>query len=167
MRNLISYTALGVALAGGVSVAQAQTVDAVIAPQPIVTTVPGPVVTAPPAPVETVETVRTVRSTTRPAHRFVRARDRVTTTRTTISERVVPAPVAPVAAIPPDYPRLYDVVTPGPAVAPIAAPLAPAAAPLATVGATTVVPSYRYVYEPDRILVIDPYTNVAVQAIPR
>jgi hypothetical protein len=26
---------------------------------------------------------------------------------------------------------------------------------------------YRYVYEPDRILVVDPYTNIAVQAIPR
>jgi len=26
---------------------------------------------------------------------------------------------------------------------------------------------YRYVYEPDRILVIDPTTNIAVQAIPR
>ena len=31
----------------------------------------------------------------------------------------------------------------------------------------TAVPAYRYVYEPDRILVIDPYTNIAVQAIPR
>jgi hypothetical protein len=29
------------------------------------------------------------------------------------------------------------------------------------------IPGYRYVYEPDRILVIDPYTNIAVQAIPR
>jgi hypothetical protein len=28
-------------------------------------------------------------------------------------------------------------------------------------------PTYRYVYEPDRILVVDPSTNVAVQAIPR
>jgi hypothetical protein len=28
-------------------------------------------------------------------------------------------------------------------------------------------PAYRYVYEADRILVIDPYTNIAVQAIPR
>jgi hypothetical protein len=26
---------------------------------------------------------------------------------------------------------------------------------------------YRYVYEPDRILVIDPSTGIAVQAIPR
>jgi hypothetical protein len=28
-------------------------------------------------------------------------------------------------------------------------------------------PVYRYVYEPDRILVIDPATNIAIQAIPR
>jgi hypothetical protein len=27
--------------------------------------------------------------------------------------------------------------------------------------------TYRYVYEPDRILVIDPTTGVAIQAIPR
>jgi hypothetical protein len=31
----------------------------------------------------------------------------------------------------------------------------------------TPMPTYRYVYEPNRILVIDPYTNIAVQAIPR
>ena len=41
------------------------------------------------------------------------------------------------------------------------------------VGATTAVaapmamPAYRYIYQPDRILVVDPYTNIAVQAIPR
>jgi hypothetical protein len=29
------------------------------------------------------------------------------------------------------------------------------------------VPVYRYVYEPDRILVVDPVTNIAIQAIPR
>ena len=29
------------------------------------------------------------------------------------------------------------------------------------------IPIYRYVYEPDRILVIDPATNVAIQSIPR
>jgi hypothetical protein len=28
-------------------------------------------------------------------------------------------------------------------------------------------PTYRYVYEPDRILVIEPSSNIAVQAIPR
>jgi hypothetical protein len=46
---------------------------------------------------------------------------------------------------------LYD-VAPAPVVA----------APVATAPVI-----YRYVYEPDRILVIDPATNIAVQAIPR
>ena len=46
----------------------------------------------------------------------------------------------------------------------LAAALAPApvAAPVAMAPVI-----YRYVYEPDRILVIDPTTNIAVQAIPR
>jgi hypothetical protein len=32
---------------------------------------------------------------------------------------------------------------------------------------TMAAPAYRYVYEPDRILVIDPTTGIAVQSIPR
>jgi hypothetical protein len=146
MRNLISYSALAVALTAGASVsaAQAQTVDTVIAP----------------APVQTVETVRTMQSTTTP-RRHVARHDRVTTTRTTVTERIVPSPVPVAAAIAQPtytevvqspYPRLYDVATPAPGA------FAPNAAPL---------PTYRYVYEPNRILVIDPYTNIAVQAIPR
>ena len=120
MRNLISYSALAVALTAGasVSVAQAQTVDTVIAPAP--------------APVQTVETVRTVQSTTTPRRHVVR-HDRVTTTRTTVTERIVPAPVPPAAAaiaqptytevVQSPYPRLYDVATPAPgAFAPGAAP---------------------------------------------
>jgi hypothetical protein len=64
---------------------------------------------------------------------------------------VAPAPVAPAATI-----------APGPVVtAPaVAAPMF--AAPLATQPVI-----YRYVYEWDRILVIDPATGIAVQAIPR
>jgi len=201
MRNHISYTVLGVALVAGASAANAQTVitrpvETVITQQPgsmlvaqePVVTVPGAVATA---PVETVETVRTVRSTTiSPRHRIVsrhvirsRAANRVTTTRTTVTERVVPAPVmvappaveavapptytdvvqGPPVAPAPAYPeRLYDVVMPAPAVTPPGAPVGGA-----MFGAGTAVPTYRYVYEPDRILVIDPYTNIAVQAIPR
>jgi len=79
MRNLISYSALTAALASGTTVAHAQTVDTVIAPQP------APVVIAPAAaPVETVETVRKVRSTTVPRRHIARG-DRVTKTRTTVS----------------------------------------------------------------------------------
>ena len=73
-------------------------------------------------------------------------------------------------------PPLYDVapapvvtapaaVAPAPVVAAPAAAIAPApviAAPVATAPMI-----YRYVYEPDRILVVDPTTNIAVQAIPR
>jgi hypothetical protein len=71
---------------------------------------------------------------------------------------------APPAAVAPAYPRLYDVVTPAPVAAPaVTAPFAAAPA----IGTTTAMPTYRYIYEPDRILVIDPYTNIAVQAIPR
>ncbi len=206
MRNHISYTVLGVALVAGASAANAQTViTREIADRPVETVItqqPGsmlvaqePVVTVPwavaTAPVETVETVRTVRSTIiSPRHRIVgrhvirsRAANRVTTTRTTVTERVVPAPamVAPPAvdavapptytavvqgppvAPAPAYPeRLYDVVMPAPVVPPPAAPVGDA-----MFGAGTAVPTYRYVYEPDRILVIDPYTNIAVQAIPR
>ncbi len=153
MRNYLSYTAIGVALAAGTSLAHAQTVETVI-PQPVplvvaqqpVVAVPAPVAAA---PVETIETVRTVRTTTIPARRVVRhVHRRVTTTRTIVSERIAPAP------------GLYDVATPE-ALPPVAGGFVAAPA----VGA--VVPAYRYVYEPDRILVIDPYTNVAVRAIPR
>ena len=56
---------------------------------------------------------------------------------------------------------LYDVapaaIVPAPAIAP-----APFVAPVASAPVI-----YRYVYEPGRILVIDPTTNIAVQAIPR
>jgi hypothetical protein len=47
------------------------------------------------------------------------------------------------------------------------APAAVAPAPVVAAPVTTQPVIYRYVYEPDRILVIDPITGVAVQAIPR
>jgi hypothetical protein len=61
-----------------------------------------------------------------------------------VAPAVAPAPVYGYSA-----PPVYDVA---PAVA----------APVATQPVI-----YRYVYEPDRILVIDPITGIAVQAIPR
>jgi len=159
MRSQTTYATFALALmsaAAGVSIAGAQTVVAR----------------------ETVTTVRTVH----PARRH--AAEHVTTTRTVVRERLLPqstvvAPVpyaaaaerASVAAPAPIYDvvpapgsrGLYDVVQP-PAGQPAAGPfvgVAPAAA------GTAPLPGYRYVYEPDRILVIDPYTNIAVQAIPR
>jgi hypothetical protein len=177
MKNPILYPAFAALLLAGTSGAHAQTViaqDGVVTPLPPAAVVTQPIVAA---PIETVETVRTVQSTV-PLRRHTaihhwharpRAVTRVTTTRTVV-RRVVPevATVAPppevvampaVAASPYSTP-VYDMV-PGPAVVP--PPLAtPAVAPLAAP-----VPMYRYVYEPDRILVIDVSTGVAVQALPR
>jgi hypothetical protein len=76
---------------------------------------------------------------------------------------VAPVPLAARTYAPP----LYDTVAP---------PLYDTTAPIPTVDDTYVnalapagaaIPVYRYVYEPDRILVIDPATNIAIQAIPR
>jgi hypothetical protein len=167
MRYTISYaaalTALGLAVAGPTA-AKAQTV---ISGQPVET-----VITQ--QPVQTVqtttETVRTVRPGARPT---VRKRVVTTTRQTVVSQRTVaPQP-------------LYDVVPPAPLVArtyapplydTVAPPLYDTTAPIPTVDDTYVnalapagaaIPVYRYVYEPDRILVIDPTTNIAIQAIPR
>jgi hypothetical protein len=157
MRNTISaLTALGLAVAAGPTAANAQTV---ISDQPVET-----VITQ--QPVQTVqtttETVRTVRPGARP---IVRKRVVTTTRQTVVSQRAV-APQ-----------QLYDVVPPAPVVArTYAPPLYDAVGPAQTVDDTYVnavppaggaYPIYRYVYEPDRILVIDPATNIAIQAIPR
>ena len=194
MRNSVSFIALGVALVAGTSAAHAQAVETIIAPATGPTVIaqapvvvppsgvllaqPGPTVAA--APVETVETVRSVETTVprRARHHVVHSAPATrVTTRTIVRERVATAPVvAPPVAPPPAYnellegPRYYDYVPPAAVVpaqpAPIAAapPLVPVTAPVVS-GAP--IPTYRYVYEADRILVIDPYTNIAVQAIPR
>jgi hypothetical protein len=186
MRTYFRYTALGVALMAGTSLAHAQTVfngatfvaqEPVVAPAPaVVLTQPAPAVAT--VPMRTVETVRTVRSTTYPGQRIVsrhvvrsRTGDRVTTTVTTVRESVVAAPAitpAVQAITQPAYtevvraPRLYDVVTPSPG-----APPAFVAQPGPGTTVLTAAPTYRYIYEPDRILVIDVNTGIAVQAIPR
>ena len=165
MRNTISaLTALGLTVAVGPTVANAQTV---ISDQPVET-----VITQQPVQtVQTTETVRTVRPGARPV---VRKRVVTTTRQTVISQRAVapqplygvvpPAPLATRTYAPPLYdtvaPPLYDTVAPVPTVDDTyinnAVPAAGAAYPI-----------YRYVYEPDRILVIDPATNITIQAIPR
>jgi len=138
MRTTIStLTALGLAVAAGSTAANAQTV---ISDQPVET-----VITQ--QPVQTVQTTETVR-TVRPGARPIERKRVVTTTRqTVVSQRAVaPQP-------------LYDTVAPAQTVDDTyvnAVPPAGAAYPV-----------YRYVYEPDRILVIDPATNIAIQAIPR
>jgi hypothetical protein len=183
MRNAILFPALGIAVLAGTSLAQAQTVETVItrAPAPTVT-VQNPVVVTPvveTVPLRTTETVRTVRSTTHPARRMARAPAPAsrraateTTTQTTIRENIVPAPVLPAgAAI--NQPTYTEVVEPPPAVAAVTYPaplydvVPAAAAPPAVVIAQPPLPAYSYVYQPDRILVIDANTGIAVQALPR
>src|SRR5580692_8988765 len=168
MRNTISHaavlTALGLAVTVGPTVANAQTV---ISDQPVETVITQPVQQT----VQTTETVRTVRPGARPT---VRKRVVTTTRQTVVSQRAVAAqplydvvPPAPLAAR--TYaPPLYDTVAP---------PLYDTTAPIPTVDDTYInnavpaagaaYPIYRYVYEPDRILVIDPATNITIQAIPR
>ncbi len=208
MRNCIRFTALGAMLMAGTSLASAQTVIAnqpvetviaqqpgsmLIAQEPMAVPPPGVVVTqlAPGVPVQTVETVRTVQSTTTRRRRVAgRPLRTVTTTRTTVRERVVPALTVTAAPNTPavraiaqpgytevvaapgaasTYPApLYDVVT-GAAAAPLASPVPTGVFAQPTVGGAVVtpLPAYRYVYEPDRILVIDANSGIAVQAIPR
>lgn len=156
MRHPISaLTALGLAVAAGPTVASAQTV---ISGQPVETVITQPVQT-----IQTTETVRTVR----PATRLERKRVVTTTRRTVVTQRAMAAqplydvvPPAPAPLVTRTYtPPLYDVAAPAPVVEnTVVAPLPPAIAPI---------PVYRYVYEPDRILVVDPVTNIAIQSIPR
>jgi hypothetical protein len=165
MRNTISYavalTALGLGVAAGPTGASAQTVipdqlpvETVITQQPVQT-------------VQTIETVRTVRPGARP---IVRKRVVTTTRQTVVSQRTVaPQPLYDVAPPAPLVTRTY-----APPLYDTAAPLYDTAAPAvddtyvnAVPPAGAAVPVYRYVYEPDRILVVDPVTNIAIQAIPR
>jgi hypothetical protein len=186
MRSQISYTALGLALIAGATTANAQTVmTRQISDQPIET-----VITQQPVQtVRTVETVRTVRPA-RTAARPIARRQVITTRRTTISERVVPTRTVVAPEIAASYPQpLYDVAAPAPLATSsyrqplydtvVPAPPAPAfgmtpvaddwngGAPAYNTPVASPVPTYRYVYEPDRILVIDPTTNIAIQALPR
>lgn len=181
MRVPVSCTALGLALVAGAPAAYAQTViTRDVVGRPVATTVMQP------ATVQTIETTRTVRTV--PA-----ARHRIVTTRT-VTRRIVPAQpiydeVVPgtVAAAPqPIYGEsqpIYDEVATTPAVVGprplyddvstplVASPAGAVAASIPVVPNGEIVASqpytYRYVYEPDRILVIDPITGIAVQSIAR
>jgi hypothetical protein len=154
MKFLLTSTALGLALAAGATAAQAQTM-----------------ITQPLETVQTTETVRTIR----PAPAWSAQRQIVTTH--TITREVVPTMTMVARTMPATRRQLYDEVTPVPLGSPddtpalydTAMPVAPApafAAPVAQ-GMYSEPFIYRYVYEPNRILVIDPNTGIAVQAIPR
>ncbi len=163
MRSSISYIALAGVLAAGTTAANAQTViTREISDQPVET-----VITR--QPVQTVQTTETVR-TVRPAPRSALRRQVVTTRRTTVSERVVPTQTVTTPAI------VDTAVAANPRPLYEQAPLYDTVAAPSTVdetvvngpfGPATAIPTYRYVYEPDRILVIDPTTGIAIQALPR
>jgi hypothetical protein len=156
----------------------------VVTQRPLVTVPQSLVETQPIQTIQTIETVRTIRPAARSSVR------RVVTTRKIVSRIPVqqvpvqtiiaanPQPlydeVPPPAISMPAYPQpaypppLYDTV----AQVPVAPRLAPAPVSDETFAGSpatfdTAIPLYRYVYEPGRILVIDPNTNIAVQAIPR
>ena len=166
-----------------------------IPPSGVLVTQPNPeghtVAIAPVKPTQQVRTAETAAPTTgrHVAHRRTAARRattrtlarqdvarRVTTTRTTtVRESIVSASaIATTAAPAPLYivPRYYNFVAPSAARALTSRPVtargaAPVVRTAAPVVATTPMPTYWYVYEPDRILVIEPSSNIAVQAIPR
>jgi hypothetical protein len=152
MRYTIPFTALGLALVAGSAAANAQTAQTV----------------------QTTETVRTVRIAPSPT-----LRRQVVTTRT-VTRQLVPAPNVIAGTVSAAPRPLYDEVTSvplpgndwssGPLYDEVSTQVAPAAvsAPAPVVQDQYSAPLfYRYVYEPDRILVIDPNTGSAVQAIPR
>jgi hypothetical protein len=169
MKFAITSTALGLVLAAGAPLAHAQTI---LGQGPMVTVPAATVMSQPMETVQTTETVRTLRPAPAPT-----ARRQIVTTRT-ITRQIVPAPTVVARTMPAVPQPLYDEVTSAPlanpddspalydTAVPIGAPGPAVATPLVQ-GAYTQPFVYRYVYEPDRILVIDPTTGVAIQAIPR
>jgi hypothetical protein len=150
-----------------------------VPPSGVLVTQPSPeahtVATAPVKITQRVPTAETTAPTTmrHVVHRRNGARGVIT--RTTVHESIVSASaVATTAAPAPLYilPRYYNFVAPSAARALTSRPVtargaAPVVSTAAPVVATTPIPTYCCVYEPDRILVIEPSSNIAVQAIPR
>lgn len=160
MRVHIPCAALGLTLVAALPAA-AQT-------SPVVTAPSGPMATEPPPQIAgDATTTRNTRPVSRRAGRIA-GRRAVATRRSYPSDRAVPAagydyddvaapPAPPVAGY--DGP-VYDL---GPA--PVEAPagvVAPVEGP-----AVPVMPAYQYIYQPDRILVVDPVTGIAMRALPR
>lgn len=180
MRIHIPCTAVGLALAAVAPAAHAET----IVTRHVVS-----------QPVEIVRTVTTTRTTTRTIRPAVR-RGAVVTRRTAVAPApaiAVAPPIYDAAApvpVPAPYPEpVYDVeapVPPAPIVNPYPRPVYNVAAPAPAIVAPVVdetvagpgvpvppdavgppMPTYHYVYEWDRVLVIDDATGIAVQALPR
>ena len=166
MRFALSSTAIGLALAAAaITAAHAQTIFT-----PDTATVAMPATEM----VQTTETVRTIRPLRPHARQVVTTR---TVTRqivptTTVVTRTVPATQpfydeaveAPIADSPqPLYDTVAAPVDDGAMAAPAYGGPAYGAPPYGAMAA----PAYRYVYEPNQILVIDPASGIAVQSIPR
>jgi hypothetical protein len=101
------------------------------------------------------------------------ASTRVTTVREVITTRDFATATAPAIAerryfnyVAPVVPSRPSARTPAAKRVPVR-PGAPLVSTAIAVDRTTTMPAYRYIYEPDRILVVDPSTEIAVQAIPR
>ncbi len=196
MRFYLPCTALGLALVAVAPAAQAQALigSQPVVTVPAATTIVQPVRTV--RTVTTVRTVRRLRHRRVVVTRRTYVTDHIVpaTTTTVVTGPAVsasyPAPLydyvpaddyvapAPVPAATAHYYReprygyyrepLYDTVVTTPApVEPAPAVVSAAAVSAAPAAVSTDVPFYRYVYQPDRILVIDPNTGVAVQALPR
>jgi hypothetical protein len=163
MKFHVPTTALGLALVAVAPAAHAQTV---FTQQPLVT-VPTTAV------VQTTETIRTIR----PVYSRAARRQEVTTR--TITRQIVPTPRVVARTMPATPQPLYDEVAPARLANPDNSPVlydeavrapgafAPALATPVAQDSYTEPFIYRYVYEPDRILVVDPNTGIAVQALPR
>jgi hypothetical protein len=175
MRVLIPCAALGLTLVAAASAA-AQTSPVVTAPAVPTATEPAPAQNA-----GDLTTTRTTRPLARRAAGPIEGRRALPPRRTYASDLAVPAARTPAAAVAADPGYDYGDVAPAPAPvasygapfydvgpAPVGAPagvLAPAAG--VAVPVVPAVPAYRYIYQSDRVLVVDPVTGIAVQALPR
>jgi hypothetical protein len=162
MRVHIPCAALGLTLVAAASAA-AQT-------SPVVTAPAAPIATEPAQTAGVATTTRSRRPIARRAAGPIVGRRAVATRRTYASDRSVPIAATPAAAVAPapapvvSYGApVYD-IDPTPVGAPVGV-VAPAAGPAVPV--VPAVPAYQYIYQFDRILVVDPVTGIAVQALPR
>ncbi len=155
MRVHIPCAALGLTLVAAAP-AVAQT-------SPVVTAPAAPTATEPaPAQIAGDATTRTARPAARRAAGPTARRRAVATRRTYVRDRTPDYDYGDVAAAPGPVVSygapVYDIEpapVDGPAVAGPGVPVAP------------VMPAYQYIYQPDRILVVDPVTGIAVRALPR
>jgi hypothetical protein len=76
-------------------------------------------------------------------------------------------PPAAAAIVQPGYTEVVETPPPAAYPGPLYDYVPAGAAPPAAVLERPPVPAYSYVYQPDRILVIDANTGIAVQALPR